>query len=296
MKSGFVLIVGRPNAGKSTLINSVLNSKVSITSSHPATTRIKVLGLYNSPEGQIVFLDTPGFERKRNELGHVMHKSIVSSMNEVDIILMLIDSRRWREEDEELLGLVKKFNKKTILAINKVDMAAEKELLLPYIQELTAKHDFVDIVPISALKKKNILPLVKTIFSHLGDGERIFPEDMVTNIPVNYSVAEIIREKIINNTYEEVPQSIAVEVVEMREGRGKKGLLYIKANIIIDRKNLKPIIIGKNGSKLKLVGEQAREDIEKALGRKVFVELWVKVVKNWRERPDVFRQYGYGNF
>ncbi len=295
MKVGSVSIVGKPNVGKSTLINSLLGYKVSIVSAHPAITRIKILGVYNSDRGQIVILDTPGFEKSRNELGRMMLKTIFSSVDDADLILLVIGSRGWDEDDEKIMESLQKFRKKTILVINKVDKVSHKELLLPLIKESYEKYDFADVVPVSASRKKNIDVLRECIFRHLPDGEKMFPDEMETNIPVEYAIAEIIREKAVDKTYQEVPQSIAVEVEEMSSGKQNKDMAVIKANIIVDRENLKSIIIGKNGAKLKVIGKLAREEIEDFLGKKVYLELWVRVIKGWRDRPDVCRKFGYGD-
>lgn len=295
MKSGTVSIVGKPNVGKSTLINSLLGYKVSIVSSHPAITRIKILGMYNSDQGQIVILDTPGFEKSRNELGKMMLKTIFSSVDDADLVLFVIGARGWDETDEKIMESLKKFKKKMLLVINKVDNVPHKEALLPMIKESYEKHDFVDIVPVSASRKKNIDALRNCIFKHLPEGEKMFPEEMETNIPPEYAIAEIIREKAINKTYQEVPQSIAVEVEEMVPGKKNKDMMVIKANIIVDRENLKSIVIGKNGTKLKVIGKLAREEIEDFLGKRVYLELWVRVIKGWRDRPDVCRKFGYGD-
>jgi GTPase len=295
MKSGSVSIVGKPNVGKSTLINSLLDYKVSIVSSRPAITRIKILGMYNSEEGQIVILDTPGFEKARNELGKVMLKSILSSFDDADLVLFVIEARGWDDTDEKIMESLLKFKKKMILVINKVDKINNKEVLLPFIKESYEKYNFVEIVPVSASKKKNIEALRKCIFKYLPEGERMFPLNMKTNIPLEYVTAEIIREKAVNRTYQEIPQSIAVEVEEMGPGNKNKDMMVIKANIIVDRENLKSILIGRDGVKLKDIGKAAREEIETLLGKKVYLELWVRVIKGWRDRPDIFRKFGYGD-
>jgi len=279
MKSGAVSIVGKPNAGKSTLINALLGYKLSIVSAHPAITRIKILGTYNSERGQIVILDTPGFEKSRNELGKMMLKTIFSSVDDADLVLFVIGARGWDEIDEKIMESLKKFKKNILLVINKVDKISHKEALLPLIKESYEKYDFVDIVPVSASKKKNIDVLRDCIFKHLPEGERMFPEDMQTNIPLEYEIAEIIREKAVSKTYQEVPQSIAVEVEEMTPGKRNRDMTVIKANVIVDRDNLKRIIIGKNGEKLKVIGKLAREELEEFLEKKVYLELWVKVIK-----------------
>lgn len=296
MKCGYVTILGKPNVGKSTLLNTILKQKISIVSPKPATTRIKVIGIYNSDEGQIIFIDTPGFEEGRNELGRFMLKSIYSSLEETDLILFLIECDGWKEEDEKILEVLKKIdNKKVILGINKVDKLKFKEELLPLIDESRKKFDFVEIVPFSALKNKNIDSLIKAIFLHLPKSEKLYPVDMITNIPLEYRLAEIIREKILQKTYEEVPHSVAVEIEEIKEGEKNKEIIVIKANIIVDRENLKSIIIGKDGRMIKTIGKLAREEIEFILGKKVYLELKVKTVEDWRNKIDVFRKFGYGN-
>jgi|LSQX01.2.fsa_nt_gb GTP-binding protein Era len=296
MKSGFVSIVGRPNVGKSSLLNSLLNTKVSIVSSHPAITRIKILGIYNSQQGQIVFLDTPGFEKSNTELSKNMVRTIFSCVEDSNLVLLLIDAYGWQEYDEKILESLKRFNKKIILVINKVDVVPQREFVLPLIEESLEKHPFLEVVPISARRSDNVTQLIKTIYRHLPDGEEIFPADMKTNIPLEYNIAEIIREKVVNNTYQEIPQSVAVLVEEVKPGNRDKRMLAIRATIIIDRENVKRIIIGKKGDKLKKIGTQSRKELEQLLGKKVFLELWVKVIKDWKNRPDIFRNFGYGNF
>ncbi|MCX7917975.1 MAG: GTPase Era [bacterium] len=296
MRCGYVTIIGKPNTGKSTLLNTILRHKVSIVSPKPATTRIKVIGIYNSDEGQIIFIDTPGFEEGKNELGKFMLKSIYSSLEETDLILFLIESTGWKEEDEKILEVLKKTdNKKVILGINKIDILKYKEELLPLIDESRKKFNFLEIVPFSALKNKNLDSLIKAIFMHLPESENFYPTDMITNLPLEYHLAEIIREKVLQKTYQEVPHSVAVEIEEMKEGEKNKDILVIRANIIVERENLKSIIIGKNGEMIKNIGKLAREEMEILLGKKVYLELFVKVIEDWRNKIDVFRKFGYGN-
>jgi len=296
MKCGYVTILGKPNVGKSTLLNTILNQKVSIVSPKPATTRIKVIGIYNDERGQIIFIDTPGFEEGRNELGKFMLKSIYSSLEETDLILFLIEATGWKKDDEKILDVLKKIDKKNvILGINKIDTLKFKEELLPLIDESSKKFDFLEIVPFSALKNKNLDSLIKAIFSHLPESEKLYPVDMITNIPLEYKLAEIIREKILQKTFQEVPHSVAVEIEEIKEGEKNKDMIVVKANIIVDRENLKSIIIGKDGKMLKTIGKLAREEMEVIFGKKVYLELWVKVIEDWRNKSDVFRKFGYGN-
>ncbi|MCM8819006.1 MAG: GTPase Era, partial [Candidatus Omnitrophica bacterium] len=286
----------RPNVGKSTLLNTILKQKISIVSPKPATTRIKVIGIYNDDRGQIIFIDTPGFEEGKNEMEKFMLKSIYSSLEETDIILFLIETTGWKEEDEKILEVLKNLKKKNvILGINKIDILKYKEELLPLIDEIRKKFNFLEIVPFSALKNKNIDSLIKAIFAHLPESERFYPVDMRTNLPFEYQISEIIREKILQKTYQEVPHSVAVEIEETREGEKNKDILFIKANIIVDRENLKSIIIGKDGKMIKTIGKLAREEIELVVGKKVYLELKVKVIEDWRNKIDVFRKFGYGN-
>jgi len=306
MKSGFVSIIGRPNVGKSTLLNNLLNKKVSIVSSKPATTRLKILGILTEERGQIIFVDTPGFEKPKNELGKFMLKTIFSSIDETDLILFLIEAKGWQEEDEEILNTLKKYNKKTILIINKVDLISEKTLLLPLIDESQKKFSFLEIIPVSALKDKNFTNLIDAIFSYLPDNlnynnksfneaELFFPKEASTNLSQEYIFAEIIREKVLQKTYDEIPHTVAVEVEEIKPGGKNKEMVVIKANIILERENIKSILIGKDGNKIKEIGKEARQEIEILVGRKVYLDLWVKVIEDWRNRPDIFRKFGYGN-
>jgi GTP-binding protein Era len=225
-----------------------------------------------------------------------MVRTIFSCVEDSDIVLFLLDANGWQEYDEKILESLKKFSKKIILVINKTDMLSQKDFLLPIIENSMSRYPFLEVVPLSAKKKDNIGELLKAVFRHLPEGERLFPENMETNIPLEYEIAEIIREKIVNSTYQEVPQSIAVAIEEFKPGNKDKKMMAIRANIIIDRENIKKIIIGKNGEKLKAAGTLARKEIEELIGKKVFLELWVKVVKDWKNRPDIFRSFGYGNF
>jgi GTP-binding protein Era len=296
MKCGYVTILGKPNVGKSTLLNTILNQKISIVSPKPATTKIKVIGIYNDEKGQIIFIDTPGFEEGKNELGKFMLKSIYSSLEETDLILFLIEATGWKDEDEKILDVLKKLDKKNvILGINKIDTIKFKEELLPLIDESSKKFKFLEIVPFSALKNKNLDSLIKAILSHLPESEKLYPVDMITNLPLEYKLAEIIREKILQKTFQEVPHSVAVEIVEIKEGEKNKDMIVVKANVIVDRENLKSIIIGKDGKMIKTIGKLAREEMEVIFRKKVYLELWVKVIDDWRNKVDVFRKFGYGN-
>ncbi len=299
MKVGFVSIVGKPNVGKSTLINYLTGTKVSIVSPKPGTTRIRVLGVKNIPgEAQIVFLDTPGLYKPKDALGEAMVRIAKSTLEESDVILFMIDAEEgWRKNDQRvwedyIKPLLEK--KPIILVINKIDRIGDAKNVLPLIEEIHKENpEIKEIVPISALKGSNVDELLKTLLKYLPEGEQIFPEDMITDLPLRIMVAEIVREKVMLLTREEVPTSVAVAIHEIKEGDVNPDMLVIKGDIIVDRENLKPIIIGKGGQRLKQIGKLAREEIELITGKKVYLELWVKVKEKWRRRPDLVRSFGY---
>ena len=269
MRSGFVSIVGRPNVGKSTLINSLINKKIAITSDKAGTTRNIIYGVYNEEDTQIVFIDTPGIGKTLDKLGAHLNKKAYSSF-ENDLVLFLVDAEGgFGKGDQKILDKLKNENKKVILVLNKIDRI-NNEQLIKQIVDLKDLYDFLEIVPISGLKHKNTDELIKAIKKHLPD---------------EFMIGEIIREKILNLTKEEVPHAVTC-VVERLEF--KKGICNINALIVVDRKNLKGIIIGKNGSMLKKIGSLAREDIEKFLGLKVYLELYVKTIDNWKNKEEMF--------
>ena len=284
MHSGFVSIVGRPNVGKSTLINSLINKKVAITSDKAGTTRNIIYGIYNEEDTQIVFIDTPGIGKTINKLdAHLNKKAYLSLEN--DIVLFLIDAAGgFGKGDEKILEKLKQEKKKVILVLNKIDKL-DNEKLIKLIVELKDLYDFLEIVPISGLKGKNTDELIKAIKKHLPDEIKYFNDDVITNVDEAFMVGEIIREKVLNLTKEEVPHSVTCIVENMEF---KKGLCNINALIIVDRKNLKGILIGKNGSMLKKIGSLARNDIEDLLGVKVYLELYVKTIENWKNKEEIF--------
>ncbi len=301
MKVGFVAIVGKPNVGKSTLLNNMIGKKISIVTPRPGTTRIRVLGVKNIPEkAQIVFLDTPGIynPKESDALGRAMVDMAKQSLKDADLILFMIDAEEgWRKRDEEVYNTyIKPFSeqKPVILVINKIDKIGPAKNVLPMIEEIHTMHpEIKEIVPISALKCSNLDELEKVILSYLPEGEPLFPEDMITDLPLRLLAAEIVREKAMMLTYEEVPTSIAVVINEIKPGDADPNVLVIRGEIIVDRENLKPIIIGKKGQRLKQIGKLAREELELITGRKVYLELWVKVKEGWRRRPDLVRMFGY---
>ncbi|MDW8433472.1 MAG: GTPase Era [Aquificaceae bacterium] len=299
MKVGYVAIVGKPNVGKSTLLNSVIGKKVSIISPKPGTTRIRVLGVKNIPqEAQIVFLDTPGIYRPKDALGEAMVEMAKISLEDADIILFMIDAEDgFRNEDREVFERYIKQHadaKPVFLIINKVDKVGGVENLLPLAKELSTEYpQFKEIIPISALKGYNVDELTKTLLKHLPEGEALFPEDTITDIPLRLMAAEIIREKVLLKVHKEIPQGVAVMVNQVSEGEHDRNVLVIKADIIADRENYKPILIGKGGQMIKAIGKMAREELELLTGRKVYLELFVRVKPDWKKRPELVKSFGY---
>ncbi len=288
MKSGFVSIVGRPNVGKSTLLNKIMNKKLAITSDKVGTTRNNIYGIYNDTDTQIVFVDTPGIARASNKLGTVLNKKAYEAM-ENDIVLFIVDiASGFGKGDEKILNKLKQEEKEVILVLNKTDKI-NKEKLITEIVNLKDMYNFLDIVPISSLKGDNIKELIKVIKTHLKDDIKYFDDDVITNVSESFMISEIIREKVLMLTKEEVPHAITCLIENISY---KKDSVYINALIIVDRDNLKKIIIGKQGSMLKKIGSISRVEIEDLLGKKVFLELYVKTIKNWREKENIFEYLG----
>jgi len=288
MRSGFVSIVGRPNVGKSTLLNRLINKKLAITSDKVGTTRNIIYGIYNEEDIQIVFVDTPGIQKANNKLELSLNKKSYSAM-ENDIVLFLVDiASGFGKNDNKILEKLKQENKKVILVLNKIDKI-NKEDLFQKILELKDLYDFLDIVPISSLKNNNVDELLKVIKKHLPDDIKYFSDDIITNVTEKFMVSEIIREKVLMLTKQEVPHAITCVVEEMDF---KKESVYITALIIVDRENLKSIIIGKRGSMLTKIGSMARCDIEELLNKKVYLKLYVKTIENWREKENIFEYLG----
>lgn len=293
-KSGFVSVVGRPNVGKSTLLNRILKEKLSITSNKAQTTRNKITMIHTDDRGQIIFLDTPGIQSPKNKLGDYMLKTSVSSMEGVDVILMVVDMSDYLgPKDQMILDAMEKEERNipAILVINKVDVAPRDEVL-PIIAKFAAMNRFEDIVPVSALNDENVDHLMDVIFEHLPEGPQYFPEDMITDQPEKFIVAELIREKGLFYLRDEVPHGLAVSVDSMKEVEGKDHM-DIQATIYVERDSHKGIIIGKNGQMLKRIGTEARKEIEAFLGEHVNLRLWVKVSKNWREKDEKVKAFGY---
>ncbi len=288
-KSGFIAIIGRPNVGKSTLMNAILGEKVSIVSDKPQTTRNKILGVRDMEGAQLIFLDTPGIHTGKYLMDKLMVKEAMGSIGGTDLVLAVVDaSKPLTEEDEMVLESLKDFTPPVFLIINKVDMV-KKDRLLPQIAKYSSSYKVKEIVPISAVKGEGLQELIQLMKDALPEGPRYFPEDTLTDRPEKFIVAEIIREKAINVTSEEIPYSIAVMVEQFKE---KEKLVSISATIFVERDSQKGIIIGKGGQMLKRIGTEARKDMEGVLGCKVFLELWVKVHKDWRKDPRFLKELG----
>ena len=288
MKSGFVSIVGRPNVGKSTLLNKLLNQKIAITSDKVGTTRNTIYGIYNDEDSQIVFVDTPGINKATSTLGEVLNNKAYSSFDN-DLVLFLVDiASGFGPNDNRILNRLKEDNKDVILVLTKVDKI-KKDKLYDEIIKLKDLYNFLDIVPISSIKGINTTELIEVIKKYLKDDVKYFDDDVITNVSEKFLVGEIIREKILILTKEEVPHAVTCIGENMEF---KKDKCYINACIVVDRDNLKGIIIGKNGQMLKKVGTMAREEIEVLLGKKVYLELFVKVIDNWRQKPNLFQELG----
>lgn len=290
-KSGFVAIIGRPNVGKSTLMNQVIGQKIAIMSDKPQTTRNKIHGVYTTNESQVVFLDTPGIHKRQSKLGDYMNQTALSTLGEVEAALFLVDaSEGIGGGDRYIAEQLQKIKTPIILVMNKIDKI-EPPALLPLIEQYRKLHDFTEIVPISAKLGNNVDTLLEQIQKYLPPGPQYYPEDQVTDHPEQFVCAELIREKILHMTREEVPHSIAVTIEDMRVE--ENGTVYISAVIFVERDSQKGIIIGKQGALLKEVGRQARQDIQRLLGSKIFLELWVKVKKDWRNQERVLRDLGF---
>lgn len=289
-KSGFVTLIGRPNVGKSTLMNALIGQKIAITSNKPQTTRNRIQTVYTSDEGQIVFLDTPGIHKARNKLGDYMVNVAQHTLSEVDVVVWLVEPSDYIGAGERhIIEQLKKTSTPVILVINKID-TVKKEMLLTYIDVYRKQYDFAEVVPLSALKKDGLEVLIECIMKYLPYGEPFYDEDTVTDQPVRQIIAELIREKTLRCLEEEVPHGIAVTIDMMQY---KKNLVDIQATIICERDSHKGIIIGRQGAMLKKIGTLARKDIEDLVERQVNLKLWVKVKKDWRDSDYLLKNFGY---
>lgn len=292
MKVGFVSIVGRPNAGKSTLINSIIGSKVAIVSDKAHTTRNNIQGIYNDADSQIIFIDTPGIHKPMHKLGKYMNSQSYYSIEDTNVILFMVDAtEKIGKGDKFILEKLKEVDSNVFLVLNKVDRI-KKENLFPMIEEYNKLFDFKEIIPISALKKDNIDDLIKTIKKYLDEGERYYSEDYYTDKSINFMVSEIVREKVLNLTHEEVPHAVTCVLEKYEE---EKNSIHINVLIIVEREGIKRILVGHSGSMIKEIGIEARKDIEELVGKKVYLELFVKTVNNWREKDKYLTEFGFNN-
>ncbi len=292
--SGFVAIIGRPNVGKSTLLNQILGQKIAITSNKPQTTRNRILGIHNTDSGQILFLDTPGIHRPKGKLSKFMVDQAVRACSDVDLILLLVEAgKRPDAATESIFSLLEPLNTPVFLVINKIDQIAPP-LLLEQIQTYHDAFNFAQIIPVSAVSGDGVPELLQAVVKMLPAGPPYYPEDQVTDLPERFIVAEMIREKIMRRTSDEIPYGVGVKVDQFEE-KADKNLVVIQATIHVERDSHKKIIVGKGGQMIKRLGQQAREDIEKMLGARVFLELFVRVDKNWSQSERMLRELGYSN-
>ncbi|GIN96323.1 GTPase Era [Siminovitchia terrae] len=291
-KSGFISIIGRPNVGKSTFLNRVIGQKIAIMSDKPQTTRNKVQGVLTTDEAQMVFIDTPGIHKPKHKLGDFMIKLAINTFREVDLILFMINAEEgYGRGDEFIIEQLKNVQTPVFLVINKIDQVHPDQLLV-LIEQYKEMYPFKEVIPISALEGNNVERLIQQIQEYLPEGPQYYPSDQVTDHPERFIVSELIREKALHLTREEVPHSIAVVIDQMKKEDNKE-LIHVMATIVVERDSQKGIVIGKQGKMLKEIGQRARKDIENLLGSKVFLELWVKVQKDWRNKATHLRDFGF---
>ncbi|MBQ8472732.1 MAG: GTPase Era [Bacilli bacterium] len=290
MRTGFVSIVGRPNVGKSTLLNNILKRHIAITSDKSGTTRNIIQGVYNDNDSQIIFVDTPGIHKPKHKLGTILNKKAYAMTNDIDLILFLVDIKEgFGKGDQFILEKLKQENKDVILLLTKIDKIPNKEILLKEIDKLKNLYDFKEIIPISSIKNINIDSLLKTIKKYLHDDITYYDENYITNQPTSMIITELVREKILRETNDEVPHSVTCYLEEYEE---EENIINMGVLIIVDRDNLKKIIIGKNGDMLKKIGTSARLDLEEYFNKKVYLSLYVKTIKNWRDREKYLQELG----
>jgi GTP-binding protein Era len=293
MRSGFVSLIGRPNVGKSTLLNSIIGKKVAITSDKPQTTRNIIQGIYNEKDTQIVFVDTPGIHKPNHKLGKYLNKQAYYSIDDVDVVMMLIDaSMPLGPGDKFIIERLDKVDKPVILIINKIDKLT-KDQLLEKIAEYKDLYDFKEIIPVSALKKDNVKEVVKVLKEYLPDSVQFYGENDITNKSTEFLLGEIIREKVFELTDEEVPHSLTCYIEHVERNKSN---YVLNGVIVVDRDSLKKIIIGKQGSKIKEIGIRARKEMEELLGKKIYLQLYVKVVKKWRDKEKYLQEFGFNEF
>ena len=290
MKSGFVSIIGRPNTGKSTLLNSIVGEKIAIISEKPQTTRNLIQGIYNEEDCQIVFVDTPGIHKPIDKMGHALNDQAYYSINDVDILLLVVDaSVPYGKGDQFIIDKLEGVNKPVFLILNKIDRLSDNDILLK-INEYKDLYEFAEIIPCSALKSDNIDRLIKVLKQYLPDSVKYFMNNEKTTLELDFRLAEIVREKVFIHTNEEVPHSISCKLVGYED---KKDIVNVYIDIVVDRDSLKKIILGKGGEMIKTIGIESRYDMEKILNKKVYLELYCKTIKKWREKEKYIKDLGY---
>lgn len=292
-RCGYIGLVGRPNVGKSTLLNRMVGQKISITSRKPQTTRHRILGIHTTDSAQMIFVDTPGLHRaEKNRMNRYMNRAALTTIQDVDLILFMIDAGKWTAEDETVLDYLRHSERPVILIINKVDRSKDKSQLLPFISEVSGKYEFVEVIPISARKGDNLDTLEAAVTRMLPVSPPIYDPDQVTDRSMRFIAAESIREKLMRGLGQEVPYQLTVEIERYRE---EKGRIHINAVVWVERENQKGIVIGRQGSRLKEAGTQARKELENITGKKVNLELWVKVRSGWLDDERSLRSLGYAD-
>ena len=290
-RCGFAAIIGRPNVGKSTLLNRIVGQKLTITSSRPQTTRHKILGIKTSPKGQVIYVDTPGLHRAgKSAINRYMNRTAKSALADVDVVLWVIEALRWTDEDQDILAALAMTEAPVIVVINKVDKVSDKTALLPFLDELAHKGEFTEVIPLSARSGDNVERLEAAVMSYIPEGEAFFPEDQVTDRSERFLAAELLREKLMRRLGEELPYAVTVQIEEFSE---QNEVLHIHAVIWVEKESQKAIVIGKGGEALKEIGRRARIDMEQAFGAKVFLKTWVRVKESWSEDERLLRQLGY---
>lgn len=288
---GYIALVGRPNVGKSTLMNRILKQKISITSKKPQTTRHSILGILTEGEYQFVFVDTPGIHQgSKKAINRMMNKTAISVLRDVDVIAFLVDGTHWEEEDEYVLSLIKQSEIPCILVVNKVDKIADKTQLLPMLEEMSQRHDFVAIIPLSAKTGVQVEEFEQKLIPFMPEGPHLFPDDQVSDRSSRFLCAELVREKIFRFCGQEIPYSVTVDIESFKD---EEKLVRINALILVDKENHKRMIIGDKGQKLKEIATNARKDMEGLLGKKVFLQCWCKVKSGWSDDERILKQLGY---
>jgi GTP-binding protein Era len=291
MKAGYVALVGRPNAGKSTLLNHLIGQKISITSRRPQTTRHRIHGIKTGERGQAIYVDTPGIHgSEKRAINRYLNRTASGALLGVDVVVWVVDQWIWHPENDLVLEKLQAARRPVILAVNKVDQCEDKSRLLPFLEDAAKRYDFAEIIPVSALRGINLELLEEKIMDLLPEGNPIYPEDQITDRTERFFAAEIIREKLIRSLGQEVPHAITVQIEQYKE---QKGIIHIHAVIWVEREGQKIIVIGKQGEVMKKVGQRAREDLEKMLEKRVYLNLWVKVKKGWSDNERALQSLGY---